>query len=762
MSSLNLNSFAGILSDDTGYETFEGNNITINDILEEDKVDVEIEGNSFVNVFDYSKLEKLSDIPNSYGFSINDREITRDYTSVQGIEPVTYLKTTEEIIKKGETYTFVIDITNNTLNERIEFYPYLWSYAEWFKGDKFIQPSYIGKAIVSFKAMADARVKLLYAHNYPTYTGSISMTDIMLLKGDYYDEFTNNPSSIPEYFEGIKSVGELEGNKLNVEALGENFFDVDYFKSLIEANYDEGEYGYEVKDGRNTVWVVNNHRNMYLKNVLNNYYKFKKNKQYIIKYSIFNDENNPNLPGLRGNVDYTDGTSSPFFNSNVLGTWISKTDISQSNKTIKRLNFVYGTGYSKVWFDLDSLYIAEYSPDKTEFNHDYNAQNIEINLKQPLRGLPNGAKDRIIKRNGQWVIERNCAEITIDTSSVYMYREQIWDDYYGAMININKKLGMKLSRLSGINYYYDNFITYPNYWNMEINYSANKQNMYCVSPKPDEYMNLFSKIPKVEVDLYTGTDDEKVNQWFEDNCDKLNIVYQLETPIYESLNIDSTINLYLNTTHISNNSTIPANMKITIDRTLNRAIEAIELAKSNPTIENLSKARMWSNLLKESIEKDELQNEINNITNIDDLQIEKNNITSNMDVYIKPQNSLSMTLSTNSIIFEEFSGVENMEKLNAVDITISSSLPYQLNSYLESEIKNSDGSKIIPKELLNIRLNGENDYKAFSNINEKLVLKENCLKENDNQFSVDLILKGDLTHRADIYKTVIKFEVEQR
>ena len=55
-------------------------------------------------------------------------------------------------------------------------------------------------------------------------------------------------------------------------------------------------------------------------------------------------------------------------------------------------------------------------------------------------------------------------------------------------------------------------------------------------------------------------------------------------------------------------------------------------------------------------------------------------------------------------------------------------MPYQLNSYLESEIKNEDGSNIIPKELLNMRLNGENDYKAFSNINEKLVLKDNSKK----------------------------------
>ena len=40
------------------------------------------------------------------------------------------------------------------------------------------------------------------------------------------------------------------------------------------------------------------------------------------------------------------------------------------------------------------------------------------------------------------------------------------------------------------------------------------------------------------------------------------IVYQLETPIYEPLEIDPTLNTYNDITHISNNSTIPCNMKV--------------------------------------------------------------------------------------------------------------------------------------------------------------------------------------------------------
>lgn len=103
-----------------------------------------------------------------------------------------------------------------------------------------------------------------------------------------------------------------------------------------------------------------------------------------------------------------------------------------------------------------------------------------------------------------------------------------------------------------------------------------------------------------------------------------------------------------------------------------------------------------------------------------------------------------------------------MEKLNAINITVNSSLPYQLNSCLLEEIKNSDGSNKIEKELFNIKLNRETDYKAFNNINEKLVLKDNCLDGNNNQFGIDLIFRGSLSHKADVYKTVIKLEAEQK
>ena len=242
----------------------------------------------------------------------------------------------------------------------------------------------------------------------------------------------------------------------------------------------------------------------------------------------------------------------------------------------------------------------------------------------------------------------------------------------------------------------------------------------------------------------------------------IKIVYELENPIYEPLNIDPTIDLYLDRTHISNNSNIPANMKVTIDRVMNRAVEAIELAENNPTTENLSNARYWTNLLRESAKKDELQSSITDIKGPIDIELEQKEATANLDVYIKSENMLSMSLDTNSVSFDNYSGAAPMELKDAVNITINSSLPYDLNAYMPTEISNNDGSSKIDFDVFNIKESGESNYQQFEDTVNEIVLKSDCAKGNNINHKIDLKLDSNTAHKADIYKTVIRFEASQK
>lgn len=123
---------------------------------------------------------------------------------------------------------------------------------------------------------------------------------------------------------------------------------------------------------------------------------------------------------------------------------------------------------------------------------------------------------------------------------------------------------------------------------------------------------------------------------------------------------------------------------------------------------------------------------------------------------------LLLSLDTNSILFEDFSGVEDVESLNAINLTVNSSLPYKVNAYLATEIQNNDGTNIMNKDILNIRANGQNDYNTFTDTTTPIVLLDNQPEGNNIYHGVDLMLKGNLAYEKDIYKTVIKFEAEQK
>ena len=101
--------------------------------------------------------------------------------------------------------------------------------------------------------------------------------------------------------------------------------------------------------------------------------------------------------------------------------------------------------------------------------------------------------------------------------------------------------------------------------------------------------------------------------------------------------------------------------------------------------------------------------------------------------------------------------------LNAVELTVESSLPYEVNAYLPEEIRGSDGTKILDKNIVNIKSNSSSVYKTFTDINTKVNLLDNQSYNNyGNIHGIDIMLDGTLTHETDVYKGTIKFEVIQK
>lgn len=195
---------------------------------------------------------------------------------------------------------------------------------------------------------------------------------------------------------------------------------------------------------------------------------------------------------------------------------------------------------------------------------------------------------------------------------------------------------------------------------------------------------------------------------------------------------------------------------------IEEAVRAVVQAEGTRQVPDISTARQKVGILPESIHKVKLNERIDAIVPVGDGGLIPQSATANIDVYIKSENSLSVSLSTNSVTFEDFGGTEDLEKTNAIRLTVDSSLPYEVSASLPTEIQNSKKDKTMDKSILNIKANSELDYKTFPDINTKVSLLDSQIAGNDKIHDIDLKLKGGIAHEKDNYKTTIKFEVAQK
>ena len=741
-----ITSFAGILSEDGRYETFTGNNITVNDILESDEVDVKIEGNTLVNAWDFKSINTI--INHNTGSLINPVNDGWIKIKCTGNDWVTPASTNYSIIKPNTLYTIIFEVKNSTflLNSNreeskvsinIDYKDHTTNLTESSFDSELTIPIKNGVSIHTLVSKSDLSniVYGLRTQFQPYHTGEGECEfRVILLEGDWTNKV------IPEYFEGVQSSFEnnlitqemIDNGEEKQENLGKYKVEVKTIgKNLFNINGNVNEY-YDIMTVSNKNNIVEN--NTLIATALSRYYH---GKGQIIKVKPYTDYTiSFNLSDFSGCLELTTPTITNFKDFYI--------DVGYHEITFNSGNNQYlCIGFETSGLPSDSTR-AKFSDIQLEEGRSATEyEPYKESIKTFYLNSPLLEGDTIEFRNGQLYHIRRYKQLVLDGSddegwSPFIHDESIINsrnNYLGYIYNIK---GDRESVL--------------------ICDKFTRKNSYLEDIKGIwTDVNLLIDIPKNELTSY---DIEGFKEWLSLNPTK--VVSKLENPIYEAIKTDLSVQLFKGTTHISNNSNIPAVMEITVDRTLNRAIEAIELAKINPTIDNLSKARMWTNLVKESLKKDELQDEINTITNIKGLELEKKSVTANVDIYIKSENSLSMTLSTNSIMFEDYSGVSDIEKLNALEITVNSSLPYDLNAYLESEIQNSDKSTTIDSNLLQIKESSNLDYKTFNNTTDKVILEEDCPSGNYNKHNIDLKMEGSNAYKADVYKTVIKFEAEQK
>jgi hypothetical protein len=186
--------------------------------------------------------------------------------------------------------------------------------------------------------------------------------------------------------------------------------------------------------------------------------------------------------------------------------------------------------------------------------------------------------------------------------------------------------------------------------------------------------------------------------------------------------------------------------------------KAVFVAENDPTLENINNARILINAMPESVEKDQLQARLNALM-VSDLSLIPEKNTSNMDIYVSSNSSLSLSLVNSSVTFDDFSGVEDLSISNALSFTINSSNNYNVSTSLVGNIVSSKGN-ILDKSIFNLRASGDTAYKNYVSSNT-LDLFTNQTAGNNKTHKIDMILKGNVAHTADVYKAVLKVVVEQ-
>ena len=349
-----------------------GTNIDKRSEVENSFTDVELSGNSLVNITHplypmhikwthegtwQSKFIMYADAPNINTNSAHKKVMfnPRDKT----------------------TYTIVCNVIKNTSSGNVALHN-----AEkttcMFKTHMHIKPSDVG--ILKFVQTADYSgldmsrkdLVVLRTQSSGVASGEIEIADIMILEGDW----TNKP--LPQYFEGLKSIGEKEDGNHKISILscnGGNIISNPRYKRGYYVDYRNGNEREEVNYS------------------CTDYIEIEPNREIRVINTNFN------IVFYDSNKNYIKRTLQDFIGSNT-----NFKTITPSNASYVRFSTPNEAIGTEGCFYGDSI---------GDINTEIRIDKKEISLNEPLRGLPNGTRDTIEKIDNEWKLIRRCGFRTI-------------------------------------------------------------------------------------------------------------------------------------------------------------------------------------------------------------------------------------------------------------------------------------------------------------------------------------------------------------
>ena len=532
----------------------EGTFVTTTEGVDNGKVDVMCEGNTLVNLVnkiqDYkgnAYLYGWQDTPSNcekYEWVDNGVKI---YSTLQDTSADRYFRSTpyeNGIFKPNRTYIVRMNVSASDLNVSASILRCFYGNGKVFMSGSLQDVEngvFVKKATTSSDLnVPHSMISLDYTRPLNT-EGWVSFQNVMVI------DVTDLPSYQQDveywrnmnYFEGMKSVGQddVNGHKIEILSRNKNLFDINSWKDATVSS------GQRFDINNNTVTILGYNSDTYTKTgATGSSVCSEGERKYLIEvkpnttYTLSME-----VEGETSRVNYVQQYNENYANLGLVNYGSSTNDkVTFTTKpNCKYVGFRIGvreTGATLVYSNI----LLEEGSQKTNYVN-YNTNKKEILLNEPLRGLPNGVKDRFVKIGGKWFKEKKCEEIVFDGSDDEKWSFKITEPSGKYSYKIDPAIvGSTNGRPNGI---CDKF-TFVNWNSNPWNYKSN-----CIS------------ILANGVYVYTDfTTLSEFKTWLQSN--PFTLIYELPTPKYEPLEIEPILSCYTDITHISNNSIIPCNMKI--------------------------------------------------------------------------------------------------------------------------------------------------------------------------------------------------------
>ncbi|WP_252237458.1 pyocin knob domain-containing protein [Clostridium sp. ZBS17] len=302
-----------------------------------------------------STLTKLESCKDSFVHNMQIKGKTLQNLATMKTVVFDNFKTILNIVKPLTDYTFKFDIATNSCQIN---YKWLLQDGKYSEETMFISKSDSNTVLVK-KLTSPVNAKELVIWNITSGVKAGDLDNLLILEGDWTGKET------PPYFQGIKSVGELEGNKISILTTGKNLIGGIELGGL-------GTSGEPISSQETS-----------------------RTKKFI----KVKENNNYKLSGLSTNASMI-----CYFDSNKQLTRIAYDITSITTKTNET--------YLKIRFNKTSIPQLEEGTTTTTYE-DYKEDKTEILLPSPHLGLPNGVADVIyFDRNTR---TRNVEVTTLDT-----------------------------------------------------------------------------------------------------------------------------------------------------------------------------------------------------------------------------------------------------------------------------------------------------------------------------------------------------------